>query len=144
MSPLLCSKTPPALLLPPPRQVLYEQRKKAKATAKVQREHKRLSDAKEVRVGCHIAAHDMEMKMAQVRGSCRGLPGVPGVHDAALQGGRPGCGWMMGREGPQLGQGSDAGAHALDRPPPCRCLPLFPIEPRRASSWGSSTTSGWW
>ena len=49
-------------------QVLYEVRKKVRANEKAVREQKRLSEPKEVRVGCHIAEHDLDVKMDKVRG----------------------------------------------------------------------------
>lgn len=58
---------PPVCKLGDYDKVLYEIRKKARAAEKAARESRRLSDPKEVRVGCHIAEHDLKVKMSNAR-----------------------------------------------------------------------------
>lgn len=48
--------------------LLYELRKKAKASARALQEQQKLADPKEIRVGVRSAEQDRELKMAKVRG----------------------------------------------------------------------------
>jgi translation initiation factor IF-3 len=47
--------------------MLYAMRQKQKAQERAAREHRKLSSPKEVRIGCHIAPHDLETKLAVAR-----------------------------------------------------------------------------
>ena len=47
--------------------LLYELRKKAKASARALQEQQKLADPKEIRVGVRAAEQDRELKMAKVR-----------------------------------------------------------------------------
>lgn len=47
--------------------VMYGLKKKEKATIRKQRDQRRLSVPKEIRVGCHTAEHDLQMKLGQAR-----------------------------------------------------------------------------
>lgn len=63
-------RSPNPLPPPPawPPQVVYEARKKVRANERAAREARRLSEPKEVRVGCHIAENDLNVKMDRVGG----------------------------------------------------------------------------
>lgn len=47
--------------------MVYSMRQKQKAQERAAREHKKLASPKEIRIGCHIAPHDLEIKMASAR-----------------------------------------------------------------------------
>jgi translation initiation factor IF-3 len=47
--------------------MVYSIRQKQKAQERAAREHKKLSSPKEVRIGCHIAPHDLKVKLAAAR-----------------------------------------------------------------------------
>jgi translation initiation factor IF-3 len=47
--------------------MIYSMRQKQKAQERATREHKKLASPKEIRIGCHIAPHDLEVKMASAR-----------------------------------------------------------------------------
>ncbi|KAL4419226.1 hypothetical protein ABPG77_010668 [Micractinium sp. CCAP 211/92] len=58
---------PPVVRLTEWSKVLYEQQKREKAALKQRLAQQRAADAKEVRIGCSIAEHDLGVKMAQAR-----------------------------------------------------------------------------
>lgn len=58
---------PPVVRLTEWSKVLYEQQKRDKAALKQRLAQQRAADAKEVRIGCAIAEHDLGVKMAQAR-----------------------------------------------------------------------------
>ena len=47
--------------------MIYSMRQKQKAQERAARESKKLASPKEIRIGCHIASHDLEVKMASAR-----------------------------------------------------------------------------
>lgn len=47
--------------------MIYAMRQKQKAQERAAREHRKLASPKEVRIGCHIAPHDLETKLATAR-----------------------------------------------------------------------------
>ncbi|KAL4422365.1 hypothetical protein ABPG75_008562 [Micractinium tetrahymenae] len=58
---------PPVVRLTEWSKVLYEQQKRDKAALKQRLAQQRAAEAKEVRIGCSIAEHDLGVKMAQAR-----------------------------------------------------------------------------
>lgn len=47
--------------------MIYNMRQKQKAQERAAREHRKLASPKEVRIGCHIAPHDLETKLSIAR-----------------------------------------------------------------------------
>lgn len=58
---------PPVARLVSWEKLIYSMRQKQKAHERAAREHKKLASPKEIRVGCHIAPHDLEVKLASAR-----------------------------------------------------------------------------
>jgi len=61
------SATPPVAKIIAWEKMIYNMRQKQKAQERAAREHRKLSSPKEVRIGCHIARHDLDTKLATAR-----------------------------------------------------------------------------
>ena len=58
---------PPVARLASWEKLVYTLRQKQKAQERVARENKKLASPKEIRIGCHIAQHDLDVKLASAR-----------------------------------------------------------------------------
>ena len=61
------SADPPVARITVWEKMIYNMRQKQKAQERAAREHRRLASPKEVRMGCHIAQHDLETKLSIAR-----------------------------------------------------------------------------
>ena len=61
------SATPPVAKIVAWEKMIFTMRQKQKAQERAAREHRKLSSPKEVRIGCHIARHDLDTKLATAR-----------------------------------------------------------------------------
>mmetsp|Transcript_10831 Transcript_10831/g.30218 ORF Transcript_10831/g.30218 Transcript_10831/m.30218 type:complete len:252 (-) Transcript_10831:714-1469(-) len=61
------SADPPVARITVWEKMIYNMRQKQKAQERAAREHRKLASPKEVRIGCHIAPHDLETKLSIAR-----------------------------------------------------------------------------
>lgn len=145
--------------VPPPqapnRQVLYEQQKREKAALKQRLAQQRAADAKEVRIGCSIAEHDLGVKMAQVCAATAPRIGtireLKAFGSASFPHGRQRMcrrnatlvTLAVGHLPPSVHQrrvARRAGTAAAEHPSPVR---LPPLPSRRGASWRMVTACAW-
>lgn len=61
------SANPPVARITAWEKMIYSMRQKQKAQERAAREHRKLASPKEVRIGCHIAEHDLDTKLSSAR-----------------------------------------------------------------------------